>query len=263
MKQKTPTVRLDRLLANLGYGSRKEIAWIVRSGAITCDGETLTSASLTLALTPDLPKRLLIDGQQLDPLPGFMVMMNKPAGYTCSHRDIGALVYDLLPARWRIRKPSLSTIGRLDKETTGLLLFTDDGDLLHRAISPKHHVAKTYTTTLDRPLRGDEAEILASGTLLLTGETKPLKPVRMDVISPSDNEDLAPVVRVTVTEGRYHQVRRMFAALGNHVTALHRTHFGGLALPEDLTPGSWRILEDADVAAIFSQQSEEPISDNA
>jgi len=242
---KAPTVRLDRLLANLGYGSRKEVQALARHGQVTIDGEHVRDAEQRIALTPDLRDRLRVNQQPVDPLPGMALMLNKPLGVTCSHKESGPLVYDLLPTRWRARDPAISTIGRLDKDTSGLLLMTDDGGLLHRVISPKHHVAKRYLATLDRPLRGDEAEAFASGTLMLEGETKPLLPAELEVLSPTS-------ARLTITEGRYHQVRRMFAAMGNHVTALHRESLGGLALPEDLEPGGWRLLTAADMAAIFA-----------
>lgn len=242
-------MRLDRLLANLGYGSRRHIQSFVRAGEIMLDGKTIEDASLKVALSPDLNERLRIAGLKLDPLPGVVLMMNKPVGVTCSHSDIGPLVYDLLPERWRIRKPPISTVGRLDKETSGLLLLTDDGKLLHRAISPKVKVEKRYLVTLARPLRGDEADVLGSGTLMLESEVKPLLPAQMEVVS--DPTEQQPVVTVTVTEGRYHQVRRMFAALGNHVEALHRDRFGGLLLPDDLGVGQYRLLSEEEIAAIF------------
>lgn len=159
----------------------------------------------------------------------------------------GALVYELLPSRWRRREPAVSTIGRLDKDTSGLLLFTDDGALLHRVISPRNHVAKCYLATLDRPLRGDEAAMFASGALLLEGENKPLLPAKLEPLSPTR-------AWLTVTEGRYHQVRRMFAAAGNHVTALHRDRVGGLELPSDFDPGGYRLLGPDEVASIFRQE---------
>jgi 16S rRNA pseudouridine516 synthase len=122
--------------------------------------------------------------------------------------------------------------------------MTDDGNLLHRIISPRANVSKRYHVTLDRPLKGDEAEIFASGTLMLEGEDKPLLPAQMEVLSPLS-------AHVTVTEGRYHQVRRMFAAVGNHVTALHRNRIGALDLPEDLAPGQFRIMSEADLALVL------------
>jgi 16S rRNA pseudouridine516 synthase len=122
--------------------------------------------------------------------------------------------------------------------------MTDDGNLLHRIISPRANVSKRYHVTLDRPLKGDEGEIFASGALMLEGEDKPLLPAQLEVLSPL-------TAHVTVTEGRYHQVRRMFAAVGNHVTALHRNRIGALDLPGDLEPGQFRLMSDADLAMVL------------
>ena len=171
-------------------------------------------------------------------------MMHKPLGATCSHKEAGALVYDLLPTRWRAREPAISTVGRLDKETSGLLLLTDDGALLHRIISPRSQVAKRYLATLARPLEGTEGAVFASGTLMLEGEDRPLLPAELEPLSPT-------TAWLTVHEGRYHQVRRMFAAVGNHVEALHRDRVGGLDLPADLEPGAWRLMGEADLASVF------------
>ncbi|MDX2290024.1 MAG: pseudouridine synthase [Hyphomicrobiaceae bacterium] len=249
-------MRLDRLLANMGYGSRKDIAALVKAGRIHLDGAAVKDADAHVPVAPELSARLTILGQPLDPPPGLILMLHKPVGVTCSHKEAGPLVYDLLPARWRLRKPAISTIGRLDKDTSGLLLLTDDGGYLHRVIAPKSNVTKRYRATLARPLRGDEAAILASGTLMLEGEDKPLLPVAMELAD--DTPPATPTVLVTLTEGRYHQVRRMFAALGNHVTALHRDRVGGLTLPGDLTAGAWRLLGPADTAAVTAAPAAGP-----
>jgi 16S rRNA pseudouridine516 synthase len=241
---KASTLRLDRLLANLGYGSRREVQAMVETGRVLLDGVEIDAADRRLSLTSDLPGRMRIDGKPLDPLPGLALMLNKPVGVTCSHKEAGPLVYSLLPERWRRRDPAISTVGRLDKETSGLLLMTDDGGLLHRIISPRSHVSKRYLATLDRPLRGDEGPIFASGALMLENEEKPLLPVELEVVSPTS-------AYVTLTEGRYHQVRRMFAAVGNHVTALHRDRIGGLALPGDLGPGEFRLLTAEDLELVL------------
>jgi 16S rRNA pseudouridine516 synthase len=238
------TFRLDRLLANMGYGSRREVQQLVAAGAVTLDGAPLTDADMRLAAPPELSERMRVRGARLDPPPGMALMLHKPVGVTCSHKEAGDLVYDLLPARWRMRQPALSTVGRLDKDTSGLLLLTDDGDLLHRIISPRHHVAKRYLATLARPLGGDEAALFAAGELMLEGDDKPLAPAMLEPLS-------ATTARLTITEGRYHQVRRMFAAVGNHVEALHRDRIGALALPDDLEPGRHRLMGAADIAAVF------------
>jgi 16S rRNA pseudouridine516 synthase len=240
-----PTLRLDRLLANLGYGSRREVQRLVVLGLVALDGVTLEDSDQRIAITPDLSSRMTVDDEPLDPPPGVVVVMNKPIGVTCSHKE-PPLVYSLLPERWRAREPAISTVGRLDKDTSGLLLLTDDGALLHKIISPRSNVTKRYDVTLDRPLRGGEEKIFASGELMLESETTPLLPVPMEVVSPTR-------AFVTLTEGRYHQVRRMFAAVGNHVTALHRDRIGGLTLPADLPPGEFRILGETELALVFQQ----------
>jgi 16S rRNA pseudouridine516 synthase len=238
-------LRLDRLLANLGYGSRREIQQLVRVGRIELDGQPVSKADMRVPIDAGLPTRLKVDGQPLDPPPGMALMLHKPTGVTCSHKETGALVYSLLPSRWRMREPAISTVGRLDKETSGLLLMTDDGDLLHRIISPRRHVAKRYLATLARPLTGDETALFASGEMMLEGEDKPLAPAVLEPLTPT-------TARLTITEGRYHQVRRMFAAAGNHVEALHRDRIGGLDLPADLEPGRYRLMSETDLAAIFA-----------
>lgn len=232
-------MKLLRLVANLGYGSRKEVTAMLRDGRICdVDGRVLSIDDVVE------PARVRIDGAPLDPAPGFMLMLHKPAGYTCSTQDAGALVYDLLPPRFRLRSPTLATVGRLDRDTTGLLLMTDDGSLLHRIVSPRSHLQKVYEATLARDLRGDEGAIFASGTLLLESERTPLAPATLAVLGPR-------LARLTITEGRYHQVRRMFAAVGNHVEGLHRSRVGGLTLGA-LEIGQWRALDDADLAKLFA-----------
>ncbi len=202
-------------------------------------------------LEPAASARILIDGEDIDPLPGLVLLLNKPVGLTCSHQDTGPLVHDLLPERWRRRDPPISPVGRLDKETSGLLLLTDDGALLHKIISPKAELPKRYRADLARPLRGDEAATFAAGTLLLAGESKPLRPSVLDVRSPT-------CATLTITEGRYHQVRRMFAAVGNHVVALHREQIGGMVLPDDLAPGAYRVLDADRVATLFNGSTDAP-----
>ncbi len=219
------TRKLAKLLAGLGYGSRKEMAIAIRDGRVTGEGDDLR-----------------IDGEPLDPPAGMILMLNKPAGFTCSHADQGRLVYELMPGRFQKRDPKLSSIGRLDADTTGLLLFTDDGALLHRLISPKSSIQKTYEARLARPLEGHEAALFASGTLVLRGEDKPCLPARLEVTGER-------TASLTLTEGRYHQVRRMFAAAGNHVEALHRSRFGPLSLGA-LPEGQWRLLDPAESLAL-------------
>lgn len=232
-------MRLLKLIANLGYGSRKEVLAIFRDGRITdVDGEVLYSDDKVEH------SRVLIDGEALDPPHGMLLMMHKPAGYTCSTSDPGQIVYDLLPPRFRHRDPVVATVGRLDRDTTGLLLMTDDGKLLHKIVAPRSKLPKVYEATLARDLRGDEVKIFASGKLMLESEREPLAPAALEVLGPRQ-------VRLTLTEGRYHQARRMFAAVGNHVETLHRSRVGGLELG-DLPTGQWRLLDAADRERLFA-----------
>jgi 16S rRNA pseudouridine516 synthase len=236
-------IRLDRLLSNLGYGSRREVHQMLARGLVSMSGEAVRKPDLHLELVPALRGLLKVRGEELDPLPGLTLIMHKPLGLSCSH-DGGGVVYDLLPERWRLRTPPISTVGRLDKNTSGLLLLTDDGELLHRIASPKQALYKRYRAKLDRPLRGNEAEVFGSGTLILNGETKPLLPARFEPLSPNS-------ALVGIAEGRYHQVRRMFAAVGNHVISLHRECVGALELPPDLAEGQFRALSQDELGRVF------------
>jgi 16S rRNA pseudouridine516 synthase len=232
-------MKLVKLIANLGYGSRKDVTQLFRAGRITdADGEVLYADDVV----PH--ENIRVDDEPLDPPPGLVLMLNKPLGVTCSRKDPGRVVYDLLPPRFNVRTPALSSVGRLDRDTTGLLLFTDDGALLHRIISPKAQVAKVYEATLAQDLRGDEGALFASGSLMLESEKEPLAPAQLQVLGPRH-------ARLTVTEGRYHQVRRMFAAAGNHVETLQRVAVGALTLGE-LPLGEWRALDADEVAAVFA-----------
>ena len=232
-------MKLVKHIANLGYGSRKQVQWLFREGRVTdADGEVLYADDAVPL------EAVRIDGEPLDPPPGLLLMLHKPLGVTCSTKDTGRLVYDLLPPRYRLRDPLLSTVGRLDRDTSGLLLLTDDGQLLHRIIAPKSRLPKVYLATLAQDLRGDEAALFAAGTLMLDGEKTALLPAELDVLD-------ARRARLTLHEGRYHQVRRMFAAVGNHVDALHRERVGGLTLG-DLPDGQWRALDEGDRARLFA-----------
>ena len=232
-------MKLVKHLANLGYGSRKDVQWMFREGRITdAAGEVM------YADDPLDHANIRVDGEPLDLPPGLLLMLNKPVGYTCASKDPGRIVYDLLPPRFRLRSPVLSTVGRLDRETSGLLLLTDDGQLLHRIISPKSKLPKVYLATVADELRGDEAATFASGTLMLESDTTPLLPAELEVLGPRQ-------ARLTLHEGRYHQVRRMFAAIGHHVQALHRERVGGLTLG-DLPEGQWRVLGEDDRAQLFA-----------
>lgn len=232
-------MKLVKLIANLGYGSRKQVALMFREGRVTDPAGEVLYADDAVAHAD-----VRVDGEPLDPPQGLLLMLHKPVGYTCSTKDPGRVVYDLLPPRFRLRDPILSTVGRLDRDTSGLLLMTDDGALLHRITSPKSHLPKVYEATLANDLRGDEAAVFGSGTLMLESEKTPLAPAGFEALGPRR-------ARITLVEGRYHQIRRMFAAVGNHVETLHRHTLGGLGLGE-LPAGQWRFLGEADRATLFS-----------
>lgn len=232
-------MKLVKLIANLGYGSRKEVARMFREGRITDAAGEVLYADDQVGHSD-----VRIDGEPLDPPAGMLLMLHKPVGYTCSTKDAGHIVYELVPPRFRVRLPIVATVGRLDRDTSGLLLMTDDGKLLHRIVHPKAKLPKIYEATLARDLRGDEQAIFASGKLMLDSEKTPLAPAQLEVLD-------ARHARLTITEGRYHQVRRMFAAVGNHVEALHRSRIGGLTLG-DLPSGQWRMLTEDERRQLFN-----------
>lgn len=226
--------RLDQLLSSLGYCSRREVRDWIAEGRIAVRGEPAKDAGQKVLATD-----VRIDGEPPDHPDGLLLLLHKPVGVVCSHdaRE-GPTVYGLLPERWRRRNPAVTSIGRLDKETSGLLLLTDRSALVHRLTSPKHKVRKIYRATVDRDLSADLGPLFASGKLQLDGEDWPCAPAELKILSTREAE-------LTLTEGRYHQVRRMFAAAGpglaSTVLALHRAQFGDLALG-DLPTGQWREL---------------------
>jgi 16S rRNA pseudouridine516 synthase len=222
--------RLDQLLANLGYCSRRDARAWIDAGRVTVKGKIANDFGAKAHAID-----VLVDGQPLDHPEPLLLLLHKPLGLVCSHDEReGANVYSLLPPRWRARNPTITSIGRLDKDTSGLLLLTDESALVHRLTSPKHKVPKVYRATLDRDLPDGLVALFASGTLLLTGEKEPCLPAALRILDPRTAE-------LTLTEGRYHQVRRMFASQGCTVQTLHRSRFGPLQL-DNLAPGQWREL---------------------
>ena len=232
-------MKVIKYLGNLGYGSRREVTRVVKERRVTRrDGSVVREGD------EFVHDDILSDGEPLDPAPGAVIALHKPVGFVCSTKDASRLIYELLPPRFPHRSPVMAPIGRLDRDTSGLLLITDDGRINHWLSSPRTHLAKVYEARLASDLRGNEAETFASGTLMLASETTPLRPATLEVID-------ARSVRITLTEGRYHQVRRMFAAVGNHVESLHRRAIGGLEL-EGLALGEWRVLTASDLAVLSS-----------
>ncbi len=223
-------IRLDRLLSNLGYGSRKEVQKMIKQGRVRVQGQFPRSGAVKVEHS-----QVLLDDEPLDPPQGMVVMLHKPAGYACSHDDHPPLVYSLFPERWNQRRPKLSSIGRLDRDTTGLLLFTDDGALNHRLTSPRSHVSKRYRVEVADELNEEQLELFRRGGLMLEDDSKPLKPAQAELLEPR-------LLLLTLTEGRHHQVKRMLEAVGNQVVALHRDRFAALEL--NLPLGEYQVLEE-------------------
>lgn len=233
------SVRLDKLLSNLGYGSRKEVTAWAKAGRVT------DAAGLPLRRAADKvdPDRVRLDGQDLDPRE-LVLLLNKPTGYTCSHRDKPPLVYEILPPRFSFREPTLSCVGRLDKDTTGALLLTDHGQLLHRLTSPTWKLPKVYQVETSLPITDEQVARLAEGGWLLPGDDKPLAPAEC-------RRTTEQTLELTLIEGRYHQVKRMLEEVGNPLTRLHRLSFAGLSV-ETLSPGEWRPLDLAERAGLMA-----------
>jgi len=220
--------RVDAHFSSLGYCSRSEGKKFLKMFRVCVKGIRVFDTNKKV-----YHNDITLNEEALDP-ESLTILMHKPSGVICSHDDAGVLIYSLLPERWQRRNTKLSTIGRLDGDTTGAILLTDDGALNHRLTSPKSDILKLYEVTLAQPLRGDEEKIFASGTLLLKSEEKPLLPAKMEIINDT-------LVRLEISEGRYHQVKRMFAAVGNKVVALHRVSFGEYSI-EGVALSEYKIL---------------------
>lgn len=225
-----PPRRIDQLLANLGYCSRREAREWVDDGRVCVLGQPVDDPGEKAE-----PERVTVDGEPLDHPDGLLLVLNKPLGLVCSHdQREGPSVYEVLPERWRRRNPQVTSVGRLDKDTSGLILLTDQTQLVHRLTSPKHKVPKLYRAVVDKPLVESLVGLFASGTLLLPDEKDPCLPAELRILDPLTAD-------LVLTEGRYHQVRRMFASQGYEVLTLHRSDFGGLQLGS-LEVGGWREL---------------------
>ena len=221
--------RLEKYLADAGCGTRSEIKAIIKQGRVSVNGAVCTDGSrredyALLAVT--------VDGKAVAYEEFVYYLLNKPAGCVSATRDaLSETVVELLQG---VNTKGLFPVGRLDKDTEGLLLITNDGQLAHRMLSPKKHVEKKYYVNLDRPL--DPADRKRIENCIDIGDEKPCLPA---VIEYADEDTSGRTVTITITEGRYHQVKRMFAARGYEVTYLKRLSMGPLALPEDLKPGDY------------------------
>lgn len=233
--------RLDKLLADSGTVSRSEAKALVKAGRVSVDGYIPKSADEKFE---NETATVCVDGEVVSCAAKRYIMMHKPGGILSATEDSKQeTVIDLLSPQ--LKKQGLFPVGRLDKDTTGLLLLTNDGDFAHRVISPKKHVQKIYRAAVDGVL--DESDIAAFSAGLTLADGLVCLPAKLEIIRPS-------VGRATVFEGKYHQVKRMFASRGKHVTALHREQIGGLALDPKLKAGEYRELTGAELELIFAEE---------
>ncbi len=228
-------MRLDAACAMATGKGRKECRDAVRKGLVTVDGKTVKKADMSVTAE----NTLCFAGEVLDLREHLYFMLHKPTDTVCTTEDLPESVLKLFPEKYRKR---LFCVGRLDKDTTGLLLLTDDGAFDHRLMSPKHHAEKEYAVTLALPLSEDDIPRMESGMTLENGETT--LPCR--VAKTGEN-----TCTITLSEGKYHQVKRMFAAVSNRVVGLHRTSVGGLALDPALAPGQFRELTEEEISFLL------------
>ena len=230
--------RLDKIIAGTGKYSRREVKELVRQGRVVVDGRLASSPEEKVDADAAC---LLVDGQSLDCRRYTYLMLHKPAGVLSARVDgRQQTVLDLLPPE--LRKRDLSPVGRLDKDTEGLLLLTNHGELTHRLLSPRYHVDKVYYAKVEGRLDRTDAEALAAGMVL--GDGLHCLPAELEPLGDGSQ------CHVTLREGKYHQVKRMLAARGKPVTALHRLSMGPLKLEENLKPGQWRMLTEKEIGAL-------------
>ena len=225
-------MRLNQLLFTQGFGTRRECDGLIASGLVNIGGRVHDDPIETVD-----PQGLVfsVRGVEWPYRERALIVLHKPAGFECSQSPKHhPSVYSLLPSP--LRRRDVQAVGRLDADTTGLLLLTDDGALIHRLTAPKHHVAKVYEVVCRHPVDEAQAARLCAGVTLLDDPV----PVRAAACAITGANQL----RMTLLEGKYHQVKRMLAAVGNRVEALHRSAFGDWTLPADLTEGEWRWLPD-------------------
>ena len=233
-------MRLDRFLSETTPLTRSLAKRALKNGEVTLNGEPIKQSATQIDIEHDT---VTLNGELLSLVGLRYLMMHKPLDVECTaRRGLYPRVIDIINLP---KVERLQPVGRLDVDTTGLLLLTDDGQWSHRVTSPRHRCAKVYVAELAEPMEGEAAEWaveqVAQG-ILLEGEETPTHPATLRFVTPQQAE-------LTITEGRYHQVKRMFAALGNHVTGLHRRSIGDVVLPDDLAPGEWRELTPEEIAS--------------
>ncbi len=237
-------MQLQEILFSQGFGTRRVCAGLIQQGFVLVD--QMQCLDPAAEFEPE-GLRFSVQGTDWVYHAQAYLMLHKPAGTECSQKpSTYPSIYTLLPAPIRQRgggaAAGVQAVGRLDQDTTGLLLLSDDGKFIHRMSSPRHHVPKVYAVTARHPVDARQIDSLLAGVEL---DDDP-KPVRAAACEQTGERQL----KLTLTEGKYHQVKRMIAAAGNRVEQLHRERIGGLALPADLLPGQWRWLSKADLASI-------------
>ena len=238
-------LKLQQILFSQGFGTRRQCDALIASGSVLVDGVAQRDGNAELA-TGGLV--LTVNGEPWPFHERAYVMLHKPAGYECSHEPKHwPSVYELLPAPLRQRPTKsavngVQAVGRLDQDTTGLLILSDDGQFIHRMASPKHHVPKVYEVTTRHPVTDAAIATLLAG-VVLNDDPLPVAAAACERVAPTQ-------LRLTLTEGKYHQVKRMIAAVGNRVEALHRSQMDGLALDPALRHGQWRWLDADDLALL-------------
>ena len=238
-------MRLDKFIAEQAAVPRKEATRLIRVGRVEVDGRVVRDPATKVDPTA---QAISLSGQALTYREHLYLMLNKPAGLLCVSRDPKApTVLDLVPPE--LRRRGLFPAGRLDKDTTGLVLLTDDGDWAHRLTAPKKEIYKVYRARLDAPVTPDMIRAFAAGTTLPDGT--PCRPARLTVIEPGDR----PLAEIAICEGKYHQVKRMFGTHGCGVDALCRLSIGGLKLDESLPEGGCRELTEAEKNAVFEPET--------
>ena len=245
-------MQLQEILFSQGFGTRRVCSGLVQQGLVLVAGDPCTEP--TQKFVPD-GLHFTVQGVTWQYHEKAYLMLHKPAAYECSQKpSTYPSIYTLLPAPIRQRgggaAAGVQAVGRLDQDTTGLLLLSDDGKFIHRMSSPRHHVAKVYDVTARHAVDAKQIQKLLAGVVL---DDDP-KPVRAAACALTGDFQLS----LTLTEGKYHQVKRMIAAVGNRVEGLHRSRIGGLALPEDLKAGEWRWLTASDLASISAPTQDRP-----
>lgn len=235
--------RLDKIISNLGFGSRKEIKTLARKGFIEVDGIVVKDSGMNV--DPD-KSVIKINGEQVFYREYIYLIMNKPAGViSATHDNKDETVIDLLEVDHQAFDPF--PVGRLDKDTVGLLLLTNDGELNHRLIAPKWKVDKIYYAKIDKKVTEKDIEAFKKGITLDDGYV--CKEAHLEILNATDEGS---EINLTIQEGKFHQVKRMFEAVGKEVVYLKRIEFGGLTLDEDLEEGEYRELTEEELAQLKS-----------